>query len=649
MRAHQVPDRRSPGSRIEGLLTWLGGADRSELGERLERSNHAIAGAVVLLNAVLAWLVAAAVMATSTSMPLAAILPLTLVFGLLVGAITRAIASGSARHAGAVLGRGAVAVGIGVIVGELATVALLSGSINQEIGELAQRDAATVPAVVVATTDLDQTRTARTALDDAVTQARNVRDQALVVARCEYNPSPACPETKITGVPGQGPETMTANDFLASAQRELDTAVTARDREAPQLDATATAQQTTLDQARAAAVAHADRGLGARWVAMHDYTSGNLAVVLLRLVTVVFFALLSLLPLALRVWRGETSQDRAAAARAERDRAELAADTAIAVKQAEVRAAAEILWAERQLTNARLAVAAQNEIDRVQQRRRVVETLDGPLHVTSQRTPEPLPQPKPVEAAHTAPEVDVTAVRAVTVEKPDSRASEDREEDMYLPIAAEAEAAARGAARQLPAPLPAPRVEENLPDRVGPEHEQQPPATRIPSVPTIPDVTRAAARWVRPLVPPFVARAIDTTTHPLRAARQAFEEFEEITFTLKRTHRVTVDTEEGAEQPRQAPPRQVHDGAGGPRRLDSALLERDYGYDAGYYGGYQGDYQSDARPYGYLDGAGYAPGLTRGEPRYDLAGREGPRELREHEGPRQLRKPSGPRELPPAE
>ena len=52
----------------------------------------------------------------------------------------------------------------------------------------------------------------------------------------------------------------------------------------------------------------------------------------------------------------------------------------------------------------------------------------------------------------------------------------------------------------------------------------------------------------RSLDPPtsadFLARAIDTSTHPLRTARQVIEEFEEITFWLKRTHRITVEAEE---------------------------------------------------------------------------------------------------------
>ena len=126
---------------------------------------------------------------------------------------------------------------------------------------------------------------------------------------------------------------------------------------------------------------------------------------MLRLLTIAFFILLSLLPLILRLWRGETTHDRHANARAERERAELDAETAIAVKRAEVRAAAETLWAEQQLAQARLAVEAQTEIDRAQLRRRVTAELEGTAHVA-----------EPVA------------------------------EDIYLPIAAEAEAASLAAA-----------------------------------------------------------------------------------------------------------------------------------------------------------------------------------------------------------
>ena len=45
-------------------------------------------------------------------------------------------------------------------------------------------------------------------------------------------------------------------------------------------------------------------------------------------------------------------------------------------------------------------------------------------------------------------------------------------------------------------------------------------------------------------MPPIIASAIDTTTKPLRSARQVFEETEEIHFSLRRTHKVSVQSEE---------------------------------------------------------------------------------------------------------
>jgi Domain of unknown function (DUF4407) len=451
---------------------------------------------VVLLNAVVAWLAAALAVAASTTWPLLAILPLTLIFGVLVAAVTRAIASGPTRGWLSIAARAAVAVAVGIVVGEFASLVIFSGSIDQLLQEYAARDAASTPAVAQASADLDQARRARAALDDAVGNARAHRDEALVVARCEYHPTPACPQTRITGVPGTGPETRTANQLLADTQRELDDALAARDRRAPGLDAQIADREQALARAREAAVATTDRGLGTRWVALQQLTFASAGAIVLRALTTAFFALLSLLPLILRLWRGETTHERHAAARAERDRAELEADTAIAVKRAEVRAAAEILWAEQQLANARLAVEAQAEIDRAQQQRRVTEALDGSAHA------------------------ELPAVEQDT----------DTDTDVAEP--------------------------ENLPARA-----------HNPLIPTIPDVTKAAARWIRPLVPPIVARAVETSTQPLRAARQVLEEVEEIHFSLRRTRKVTIASEHDPE------PEQLGsaatDTAVKPRRVDS--------------------------------------------------------------------------------
>jgi Domain of unknown function (DUF4407) len=575
MCAHKVVEPRSGGPQIEALLTWVGGGERRELDELHERSAHAIAGMVVILYAALAWLVTTLAIAQAAHWPVLAIVPFTLVFGLLVGAITRAIAGGPTRGLRGIIGRGLVAVAVGVAVGEFAALAVFSGSIDRQLELQAARNADSAPAVVQASTRLTQLRNTRVALDKIVDTARIHRDEALVVARCEYNPSPACPQTRITGVRGSGPETRTANELLADSQRELDTAIAVRDRQAAELDSKIADGEQALAHARRSATAGADHGLGARWVAMQNLTPASAGALMLRLLTIAFFALLSLLPLILRLWSGETTHDRHAKARAERERAELEAETAIVVKRAEVRAAAETMWAEQQLVQARLAVEAQTEIDRAQLHQRVSDALDVTTHV-----------------------------------------AEPAAEDIYLPIAAEAEAASRAATELPDATAEADATEtQNLPATVEPRNV---PAT--PPIPTIPDVTRAAARWVRPLVPGFVARALDTSTHPLRTARQVFEEVEEITFALRRTRRISVNTEESA-------------GPGSSR--GSAAV--DAGDDHDDYGASHDPAQalsSDQLSADHADDLSLAPSLR--EPQHSLTERDGPAEVRAAEGPRQL-------------
>lgn len=582
MCAHKVAEPLSAGSRIEAWLTWVGGGEHRELNERHERSAHAVAGAVVLLNAALAWLVTTLAVLEAVHLPVLAVALFTLVFALLVGAMTRAVATGPTRR---VAGRGAVAVAVGVVlggvVGEFGALVLFAGSIDRQLEQQAARDVVSAPAVVQASSTLQRVRDARVALDHNVDSARAHRDEALVVARCEYHPTPACPQTRITGVPGSGPETRTANELLADSQRELDDAVVARDREGPGLQAQINDDERALADARQVATTSADHGLGARWVAMQELTSASAGALILHVLTIGFFIVLSLLPLILRLWRGDTTHDRHAQARADRERAELEAETAIAVKRAEVRAAAETMWAEQQLTQARLAVEAQTEIDREQLRQRVSAALEDRTHVA-----EPAP------------------------------------EDIYLPIAAEAEAASLAATESVDAveTVDVPET-ENLPAAVEPHNA---PAPQV--IPTLPDVTRAAARWIRPLVPGFVARAIDTSTHPLRTARQVIEEVEEITFSLKRTRKLTVDTEESV---------------GTRRARGSAPITSEDARDDGDFG----VHHAASQP--------LSPHRVSAKPVDDIylasGRRESKRELTERDAPAQLRGNDGPRQLPPAE
>ncbi len=559
------------------MRTWTGARESRERHGRHDGSAHAVADVVVILNAALAWLVTTLATLEATHWPVLAVTPFTLVFGVLVGAITRGIASGPIRGLRAIVGRGLVAVAIGVVVGESAALAVFSGSIDRQLAQQAARNADSAPAVVQASTNLVQLRNTGVALDKAVDTARVHRDEALVVARCEYHPTLACPQTRITGVPGYGPETRTANELLADSQQELDSAIATRDRQAAaELDPKIADGERALSQARQSVTADADHGLAARWLAMQDLTSAGAGAVMLRLHTIAFFILLSLLPLILRLWRGETAHDRHAKARAERERAELDAETAIAVKRAEVRAAAETIWAEQQLVQARLAVEAQTEIDRTQLRRQVCAALESATHIAEPAT-----------------------------------------DDIYLPIAAEAEAARR-AAIELP-DVAAKADATALPNLPAVVELRDVPAT--PSIPTIPGVTKAAARRIRPLVPGFVARAIDTSTHPLRTARQVFEEVEEITFSLRHTRKITVDTEEGAGQ--------------GPSGGSTAFSTSD--------GDHSGAQHIAAQPVtSERLSAQHAEHLS-------LAQRDSQGGLTEREGPREVRATDGPRQLPPAE
>ncbi|WP_344997220.1 DUF4407 domain-containing protein, partial [Tsukamurella soli] len=407
------------------------------------------------------------------------------------------------------------------------------------------------PEVQDATAALAAARSARAAVDTAVTQASTRRDQALVVARCEYRPTAACPQTRITGVPGEGPETRTADSALAQAQAALDAAQAAQTGRAPALDATVAAREHDLAVAQASAVAARTGGLGTRWLAMNQLSG---SAQLLRIAIDAVAALVAALPLLVRRWRDETEQDRAGAVRAVQGRADAAAEEAIATANAAARAEVGTMWAEREVEHERIAAAAETEIVREEQRRRLADAVDSPtiefypdtVRVSARRTI------RPVDPALDAPR------RGSTL--PPAHAAADTG---YLPIAAAAEAASLAATAEPTDDVKEPVTEtRNLPATVAartlaaaparesgglarPEADAGKPNPFLP--PIVDDVARAASRWVRPLVPPIIARAIDTTTHPLRSARHAFEEVEEITFSLRRVRRVTVEDEQGGE------------------------------------------------------------------------------------------------------
>ncbi|MGB8406273.1 MAG: DUF4407 domain-containing protein, partial [Mycobacterium sp.] len=359
---HSKDDPINPGPALT-TLTWFGGGT---VADPEGRSGTPFIGALVLLGGVVAWLIAAGVTVAATGWPVAVAFSAALIFAALVVLALRTTVS-STRG---MLGRIAVAVAVGLVVGELSSMLLFGGAITQHLERQALERSASTPAVASAAADLDAQRAARKTLDEAVDSARGRRDEAQVVARCEFQPEPSCPQQSITGVAGDGQITQNTQEVLDQDQHELDAALAARDRQAPALDARITDAEHTTSLARQSALAGADQGFGARWVAMNAYTLSAVVALSLRVLTAAACILLYLLPLLLHTRQDRTLRERHSQSRL---RAELQAETAIAVKRAEVRAAAEILQAEHQLTTMKTALDADAEISREYHRQRVAD------------------------------------------------------------------------------------------------------------------------------------------------------------------------------------------------------------------------------------------------------------------------------------
>lgn len=502
-----------------------------------QSDNHPAVTALTWSGGVLAWLVAAAVATPSTGLPLAVVLPVTLIFGALVVVAIRSTVASARGTAGRV----ALAVAIGLLVGELAAMTLFSNAITQRMDAQAAARAAATPAVATAQGQLDALRASRGALDAAVDSARQRRDDAQVVARCEYHPTPSCAQQPVTGVPGDGQITQNTQDILEHDQRELDAALAARGEQAPALDARIAGAEHAVTAARDAAGAGADRGFGARWVAMNGYTIETPAALVARIAVVGVCLLLYLLPMLLHARQDRTLRERHDESRL---RAELRAETAIAVKQAEVRAEAEILKAEHQLAAMKLALETDAEINREYHRQRVAEALTG----------------EPAQPALAAPTAEVLRP---SDSQPQPMYS-DWDELMAFPDPQRRSLNAAPAPEPEAADVPAEpaATAELVPIGDQPADNLPVQATSQPAgglaLPQLPDLTKVAARLLRPLmapVAPVVDRVIDTSVQQLRSAQKVIEEFEEITFTLRRTSRTTVTENE-------------HEQSSGPRAAD---------------------------------------------------------------------------------
>jgi len=489
MSARHSKDNQADPGRAVAALRWLGGGT---VGDLEERSTTPLIGALVLLGGVLAWLMSAVATTAATGWPLAVALSATLVFAAVVLIVIRSTVSTSRG----LPARVAVAIAVGLLVGELAAMVVFGSAVSERLQRQAAEHSATAPAVAAATAELTTQRAARKSLDDAVDAARQRRDEAQVVARCEYQPAPSCPQQDITGVAGDGQITQNTQEVLDRSQQELDAALTGRDQQAPALDARVSEAEHAVALARQGAVAGADRGFGARWVAMNGYTVATPVALVLRAVLIACATLLYLLPLLLHTRADRTLRERH---RQSQLRAELEAETAIAVKRAEARAAAEILQAEHQLANMRMALEAETAINREYQRQRVADALTAePAQLAAQVAAEPAP------------------IEATVAPEP-----------VALPVVPTSAPAASGANRPVPVTATAPaKIDAG------------------PSIPLLPDIAGAAARLLRPFVPPVISQVVENSTQQLRSAQKVFEEFEEFTFSFRRTTRVTVQEAE---------------------------------------------------------------------------------------------------------
>jgi hypothetical protein len=330
-------------ARPGNLMVWLGGGTWRDIEEPGERAGYQATGFVVLLAALVAWGVTAAAVVSVGALRAPAALAATVVIGLLVGALGRVLASAPGRR-GTLVGLGLVAVLVGSVLGELAAVVIFGGSLGPQLESRADQAAATAVAASEGGRQLSSLRAERAGLDQRVDQAVVRRDAALLVARCEYRPAPGCPPQLITGDPGRGPEAAQARLALAGADTDLNAFRAERARRAPELDRAIVTADERVAQDRDAAqrLARSDTGLVAHWAAMNDYTGEHSAALLPRLAAVLALILVTSAPLLLRLWRGPTDQDRLVAARRMRRHAEQDAETAIAVRRAEVRAALEL-------------------------------------------------------------------------------------------------------------------------------------------------------------------------------------------------------------------------------------------------------------------------------------------------------------------
>jgi hypothetical protein len=533
------PDvHRTPPTRAADVFVWLGGGSRHDIDEHAERSTYQTAGLVVAVNVVVAAAVVyLAASRLGASVPVRAVLALAA--AALVGALGRALATAPVRpdasrprRVGGEAARLLVAVLLGLALGEVTGLVSFAGGADAEM--LAQGNAAASAATEgPPDADLAQLRADRGALDAQLAAATARRDQALVVARCEYRPSAGCPATRITGDPGRGPETTQAQTDLAAAERDLN-AVTARRDQLDRSIADTRAAQAE-DRSVARALAGTDTGLDARWSALNAYTLRNGGAMLLRSGVDALLVLLMALPLLLRWWRGQTEQDHELLSRSLRRRAERDAETAVVINRARQRVAIELRTSPEVQAHLADPVTAQ------------LMAGGSPGHPPA-GFPAGTGAPAGIEGLDDAP-----------AERPGSGAAR-----IPATAPAELEPVARPGRAEIEA---RPRAPMTPPGPATPPPERT-PLDLLPQ--PLSSTVRVVGALVRPFVPGPVARIAAVGPRSLRVARGLWEEVEEVQVTVRQHRTVRSATDEwSAVPPETAQPAETAEPDPRPRRSRS--------------------------------------------------------------------------------
>lgn len=414
-------------------FAWLGGASWRGITSRHDRSSYQTSGFFVLLNGLIAWgLFSFAAVGMEVAPSFVAALPYTFAWGLFVAAFDRAISAKAidpGRNKGlsatSYVVRGLVACMLGFIIAELGAMAIFRDDIERTMRDTISAQVNTSAGLITGTEDnptgrkaeLNDLRERRARLDTNLSGAQSRADDARRIAACEREPA-GCEDLieagKVTGARGEGDKTKVRDQEAAAAEAGLARARNEWNTQAGPLDT----KIADLDRKLAAeigvatAAAQASEGVPARWRAMLDFTRNDPAGALIHAMIVAFCVLLDLIPLLLKILRGETAYDMTVVAGKNLHRARLDRE-----------AAKERVRGEADVEVARLRAASLLKIETERERRRVEAEL---ARLEAEPAPGPdLDAQPPVPSTVDDPSVRTSAAHQVR-QIPENWSDEDR-------------------------------------------------------------------------------------------------------------------------------------------------------------------------------------------------------------------------------